>query len=73
MAVLKAVNAGLFDDLPLDKVGDAETAVQRRVLDELPELCQRMEAGEKLQDVQWQQLLDVVGKALSDITEREHP
>ena len=67
MAVLKAVNAGLLDDLPLDRVGEAEEAVQKRVLEELPDLCERMEQGEKLDDEEWQQVLDVAREALSDM------
>lgn len=67
MAVLKAVNAGLFDEMPLDQVGEAEAAVQQRVLAELPDLCERMEGGEKLDDSQWQKVLDVALDALSDL------
>ncbi len=70
MAVLKAVNAGLLDDLPVDLVGDAEAAIQQNVLEALPELCQYMEAGNKLDDSQWQQILDVAGSAVNGIKER---
>jgi F-type H+-transporting ATPase subunit alpha len=66
MAVLKAVNAGLLDDLPLDRIGDAAAALQQRVLTGLPALCGRMEAGEKLADPEWQQVLDVARDALSE-------
>jgi F-type H+-transporting ATPase subunit alpha len=65
MVVLKAVNAGLLDDLPLDQISEVEASVQQAVLDELPELCDRMEAGEKLDDPQWQQVLDVARETLS--------
>lgn len=67
MAVLKAVNAGMFDGLPLDQVGEAETAVQRGVLAELPELCERMEEGVNPDESQWQRVLDVARDALSDL------
>ena len=67
MAVLKAVNAGLFDALPVDSISAAEAAVQQRVLAELPELCERMESGETLDSAQWQQVLEVAGKSLSAI------
>jgi len=65
MAVLKAVNEGLFDELELDVVGDAEVLVQQRVLDDLPELCERMEAGKTLDDSQWQEVLNVASNAVS--------
>ncbi|MDT8384710.1 MAG: alternate F1F0 ATPase, F1 subunit alpha [Gammaproteobacteria bacterium] len=64
MAVLRAVNAGLLDALPLDQIAAAETAIQQRVLVELPGLCEAMEAGERLDDGQWQQVLEVVKAAL---------
>ncbi len=67
MAVLKAVNAGLFDDLELDKVGDAEALIQQRVLDDLPELCERMEAGKALDDSEWQQVLNMASNMVSTI------
>ena len=65
MAVLKAVNTGLLDEMPLDQIAAAEAAIQQRVLEELPELCERMEAGEELDDAQWQQVLDEVEQVLS--------
>lgn len=67
MAVLKAVNAGLFDDLKLDKVSDVEVTIQKNVLDELPELCEQMETGKKLNDSQWEQVLNVARKVISTI------
>ena len=67
IAVLKAVNAGLFDTLPVDQVGDAEAAVQQRVRAELPELDAHIEAGEKLGDSQWQQVLDAATAALTGL------
>ncbi|MCB1985338.1 MAG: alternate F1F0 ATPase, F1 subunit alpha [Burkholderiales bacterium] len=65
MAVLKAVNAGLFDHLELERIGDAEALIQKRILEELPELCTQMETGEKPTQAQWEQVLDVARKALA--------
>ncbi|MCB1321912.1 MAG: alternate F1F0 ATPase, F1 subunit alpha [Burkholderiales bacterium] len=65
MAVLKAVNAGLFDPLELESVGEAEATIQKRILEELPELCTQMETGKKLTHAQWEQVLDVARKALT--------
>ena len=50
MAVLMAVTAGLLDDVPLEDVGKVEWAVRRAVTSELPAVCGRIEAGEKLTD-----------------------
>jgi F-type H+-transporting ATPase subunit alpha len=71
MAVLKAVNAGLLDDLDLNKVGEAEQRIQQRVFEELPELCERMEAGEKLDDENWERVLEVARGALSAVADAE--
>ncbi len=67
IVVLKAVNAGLFDDLDLDDVSDAEYRIQRRVLGELPELCARMESGQVLQDQEWSRVLEAAGNAVSEL------
>ncbi len=66
MVALKAINAGLFDAFPLEQVGDAEAAVQQRVITELPELCERMDTGEKLDDSQWQKVLEIAADVLSE-------
>ena len=65
MAVLKAVNAGLLDALPLDSISDAEAVLQKSVTTKLPDLCQLMETGKKLDDAQWQQVLDVAKQAIA--------
>jgi len=65
MVVLKAVNARLFDTLALDQISEAEAEIQQKVLKVLPELCEQMETGNKLDDLQWQQILEVVKSALS--------
>ena len=71
MAVLKAVNAGLLDSLPLEKVAEAERLIRERVLEELPELCKRMESGEEIEDQEWEQLLDQARDALSGLDDTE--
>jgi F-type H+-transporting ATPase subunit alpha len=50
IAVLVAVNGGVFDDLELKAVAKAQEEVRKRVSEELPELCERVERGEKLTD-----------------------
>jgi F-type H+/Na+-transporting ATPase subunit alpha len=70
MVVLHAVNAGLFDELALEAVGDAERAVQERVAAELPELCERMDAGNQLDDPQWERVLEQARTALADMHNR---
>ncbi len=69
MAILKAVNAGLLDELPLELVAEAEMKIQQRVVDELFEICESMETGEKLEESQWQQVLDIAETVLSKMRE----
>ncbi len=63
VAVLVAVNGGIFDDLPLEHVLEVEQLVRRAVREELPELCGRIEAGRDLTEADRRDLLDVARKA----------
>jgi len=67
MAVLLAVNAGLFDSLDMDALPEAEALVHRRVPDQLPELCQAIESGEKLTDAMRQQIIVTAREAISSV------
>lgn len=67
ISVLKAVTEGLFDDLPLEEVRRAEQKIQDRVLNELPQLCERIEKGEKLDESDWDRLIDACRKALQGV------
>lgn len=64
IAVLMAVNKGVFDDLPLERIEEAAEAVRQRVLEQLPEVCQRIEAGEDLQDQDQEALLSQAQEAV---------
>ena len=50
IASLLAVTSGLFDDLEIGAIVQAEERVQSVLHSELPALCQQMLAGEKLSD-----------------------
>jgi len=50
IAVLVALNQGLFDDLDLDAVPAAMEKVKKEVSDSLPDLCKKIEDGEKIDD-----------------------
>lgn len=67
MVALRAVNAGLLDDLPLERIAQAESLVQDRVLAILPELCERMESGAVLNDAEWQRVIEEAGAALTGV------
>lgn len=71
MAVLSAVNAGLLDRVPLEQMADAEKQVQAHLLKALPDLCQRMETGDRLKDEDWQRVLDELEAALREFPTTE--
>jgi F-type H+-transporting ATPase subunit alpha len=64
IAVLVAVNEGLFDDLPLGRIGDAEEKVRKAVKERLPELCEKIEKGEKISAENISAIRDVARKSL---------
>ena len=45
-----AVNEGVLDDVPLDRVTQAETKLRQTVTKELSEVCDRISAGKSLSD-----------------------
>jgi len=50
IAVLAAVSRGVFDDTPVPEVSRACDEVRAAVVEELPELCQRIREGDQLSD-----------------------
>ena len=59
VAVLQALNAGLFDRLELDEMHEAEAQVREAVLSKLPELCQKIDSGEPIEDGERDKLIEV--------------
>jgi F-type H+-transporting ATPase subunit alpha len=64
ISALLAATGGVFDDLPLDKIEEAERDVRRRVEEELPDLCQRTQVGEELGSGDVDDLLGVARRAV---------
>jgi F-type H+-transporting ATPase subunit alpha len=50
IAVLVAVNGGVFDKMPVEKVAAPEEGIRRAVRQSLPDLCAAIQRGEKLDD-----------------------
>jgi F-type H+-transporting ATPase subunit alpha len=67
ITVLAAVNAGLFDDLPLDAIAAAAEAIQARIGADAEDLCVRMESGEALEAADWQRIIDTARAALIEL------
>jgi F-type H+/Na+-transporting ATPase subunit alpha len=71
IAVLLAVNEGVFDDIPVNEIENASRKIRDRVQGERPDQVKRIESGEKLEDADIQSLLKTARKALGQETETE--
>lgn len=68
LAILRAVVTGLFDGLALDSIGRIEHAIREAVREEVPEICARLEAGDKPEDSDWEALLKSARRAMASVT-----
>ncbi len=66
IAVLVCVTRGVLDDIPLDAVADAEQAIRRAVVTQLPELCKQIRRGEKLSDQDTSAIIQAARQALHE-------
>lgn len=73
IAVLLAVTAGVFDDLAIEEISEAEKVVAKAVTEQLPKLCDRIESGEILNQADFDALVSVAKDAISDIDSQLHP
>ena len=64
VAVLAAVIDGCFDVLLPDEVGAAAQAVRQAVVDHLPKVCAQIEAGQALDEMDRQAMLQVAREAI---------
>lgn len=67
IAVFLAVNRGLFDDLPLDRVREAEAQVRQTMREEFSDVGDRIIAGEELTDGDRQTLEQAFREALEPL------
>lgn len=63
IAVLLAVREGIFDPLAPEEVAAAEQAVRQAVTTALPEVCGRIQAGERLDDAMCQAMMQAAREA----------
>lgn len=50
ITVLLAVTSHLLDEIPVDRIAEAESAIRGAVAEQLPDVSHRIQAGEKLSD-----------------------
>jgi F-type H+-transporting ATPase subunit alpha len=64
IAVLLAVTQGVFDAVIPEEIASAEKLVRQAVREKIPDVCQRIETGEKLTEGDRQALLDIAADAI---------
>jgi F-type H+-transporting ATPase subunit alpha len=67
IAVLVALNEGLFDDIPLEAIAEAKNAVREAAAERLGEINRRILGGEELSDDNIKEIVDVSKEALASI------
>ncbi|BAN34535.1 ATP synthase subunit alpha [Sulfuricella denitrificans skB26] len=70
IAVLLALTAGLFDDVPLAQMTDAENAVREAAVDIPAEVCTRFDSAEKLSNEDRKTIIAIARQALEEFTPR---
>jgi F-type H+-transporting ATPase subunit alpha len=64
IAILHAVNNGLFDSLPVEDIAEGERHLRDTTSHALPELCARIESGDTPGEESWNELLAVARQAV---------
>jgi len=70
IAVLLAVTAGMFDDLEIEQIAAAESAVALLITEQVPDLCSSIQRGEILSDADLAILLDTARQAIADYQDK---
>jgi F-type H+-transporting ATPase subunit alpha len=64
IAVLLALTAELFDDVPLERMKDAEQAVRKAAAQIPAEVCDRLDTANNLSDEDRQAIIEIARRAL---------
>jgi F-type H+-transporting ATPase subunit alpha len=73
IAALLALTAELFDPVPLDKMIDAERAVQTAASGIAPEVCARFMTATKLSDEDRKSIVEIARQALAPFQPKPEP
>lgn len=65
IASFLTVTAGIFDSLEIGQVDEAETLIGKALLQQLPDVCHRIEMGEKLNDDDKGSILRMAGNTIA--------
>ena len=66
VAALLAVTAGLFDDLPVEKVGTAQDVIRKQIPDQFREMERKVLDGKELSDEDHHELVTAMKRVLAD-------
>jgi len=69
IAALVAVNRGLLDEVAVDEVLRVEKEIRHRVTRELPEICDAIEQGDKLEGEQLDRIVKVIERVVEKFSE----
>ncbi len=67
IAVLLSAAEGVFDDLPVNRVREAEAVIRREVPESLPEVSEKIRTGKKLEDESRRAVLDEARKVVNQL------
>jgi F-type H+-transporting ATPase subunit alpha len=70
--VLLAVTHGFFDAIPLDRLSAVEPEYRRQICDRLPDLCQRLTAGQDLTAADQAALLQHLQALMATLPDNTH-
>jgi F-type H+-transporting ATPase subunit alpha len=68
IAVLLALTAELFDDVPLDRMTDAEQAVRKAAAEIPAEVSERLDTADKLSDEDRETIIEIARQALEEFS-----
>jgi F-type H+/Na+-transporting ATPase subunit alpha len=72
IAVLLALTAGLFDDIPLEKANDAERALRKAAAAIPADVAHRLASADKLSEADRRVIVDIATKALASFEPKSH-
>ena len=64
IAVLLSVTEGVFDDLPVEKIEEAERSIRSAVTEQLPHISETIHTGSKLCDEDKKAIVEAAGTVI---------
>lgn len=69
--MLLAVNEGLLDGIAPEDFGRARRLIRKATAEKLPEVCEKIAAGENLEDKDREKLVETARSAVAGMTETQ--